>query len=293
MNELYQSALAELQEKLVILPDKPEETPENTLKALWRLAQGASCSVETATATPMTPLIGDQEQVFSAFVGKRLKGTPLAYLTGRQVFMGIEMLVSPGALIPRKETQILANAITEIVSSNSSPSVIIDLCTGVGNLAIYCAKTFPGASVFASDLSVDAIESAKVNAGFCGVERIDFRDGNMFACFESEEFYHKVDLISCNPPYISQGRLKTMPDEIVGHEPTAAFDGGPLGISIISKLTSDAHRFLKPGGWVAFEIGLGQGRGLLRRIGSMPEYCNVRSFCDHAGEVRAVAMQKN
>lgn len=292
MNELYQSLLSQLQEKLTILPDKPQETPENTLKSLWLLAQGLNFSIETAQDTALPDLDSGQEHALMALVEKRIGGEPLAYLTGRQQFMGIEMQVSAGALIPRKETEILANAIAEIVPSNPGPEKIIDLCTGVGNLAIYCARKFPSATIYASDLSVDAVTSAKGNAEFCKVGDIDFRDGNMFACFESDEFHGNIDLISCNPPYISQGRLITMPEEISSHEPTAAFDGGPLGISIISKLTSEAHRFLKPGAWVAFEIGLGQGRGLLRRIGSMPDYCNVRSFCDDRNEVRAVAMQK-
>lgn len=296
MNAFYQSQLDRLAREWVGLPDKPDELPENTLAALWLLAQGRPRSLSFASRAALVPLSPAQESSLIDLVSQRLAGAPLAYLTGRQDFMGIEMLVSPGALIPRRETELLAHAIVTVadttISASDPAAILIDTCTGVGNVAIYCARQFPAVRLFASDLSPEAIVAARANAEFCHTNSICFRSGDLLTPFDTGEFREKVSLISCNPPYISQGKLSSMVAEIAVHEPRAAFDGGPFGISIVSRLVNEAPAYLKAGGWLVFEIGLGQGNPLLRRIERLPCYRSPRTFGDARGEIRVIALQK-
>jgi len=100
-----------------------------------------------------------------------------------------------------------------------------------------------------------------------------------------------VDLLSCNPPYISSGKLDKMPEEIARHEPQLAFDGGPFGLSLVGKLLKEAPRYLKPNGWLVFEVGLGQGEPLLKRLERNPDYRQVDTRQDQHGNIRVLALQ--
>ena len=92
----------------------------------------------------------------------------------------------------------------------------------------------------------------------------------------------------CNPPYISSGKVGTLPTEIIGHEPSLAFDGGPFGVKILQRLLSEAPQYLRPGGWLAFEVGLGQGPALMDRMRRNSAYADLAAVVDAAGAVRAV-----
>jgi release factor glutamine methyltransferase len=95
-------------------------------------------------------------------------------------------------------------------------------------------------------------------------------------------------VLVCNPPYISSGKVASMPPEIAEHEPALAFDGGPFGIRIIQRLTQDAPRFLRVGGWLAFEVGLGQGPSVMRRMASSNRYDDIRAVNDENGAIRTI-----
>ena len=94
--------------------------------------------------------------------------------------------------------------------------------------------------------------------------------------------------MSCNPPYISSGKVKQMHPEIAQFEPEAAFNGGVYGVSILMKLIKEAPRFLRPGGWLGFEIGSGQGDVMARQLAKHPAYSAVETCKDPAGEIRAL-----
>ena len=277
-------------------PDKPHETPESTLRALYHAAAGNPVSVHQASALPLPDLDQHARTRLKSLVEKRIAGVPLAHLTGREHFLGIELLAGPQALIPRAETEILGRAALPLATQLAdvlSPVVVLDLCTGCGNLALAIAAHEPRARVFGSDLSADAIELARKNAQHLGLEaRVEFRESDMFNAFESAEFLGKVDLITCNPPYISSAKVGTMPPEISNHEPRLAFDGGALGVAILGKLIREAPRFLKPGAFLCFETGLGQGNPMTRLMGNAKEYNNIQTHPDAMGNVRALTAQK-
>jgi len=297
MNDVraFNDLLTKLAASWQALPDKPEEALEDILRALWYLAAGDPRCIERAAQAEL-PLLSETGLVhLNELVEKRMAGVPLAHLTGRQQFMGIEMLAGPEALIPRKETEILGNAALEKLEQlilERGSAVIVDLCTGSGNLALALAHCASQCRVFGSDLSPEAVELARRNARHLNLQdRVEFREGDFFAPFESAEFVGQMDMVVCNPPYISSANVEVMPDEISGHEPRLAFDGGPFGVKFMFRLVRKAHRFLKPGSWLCFEVGLGQGKAMEARSKGAGHYRNVQSVCNAQGQIRAILAQ--
>jgi release factor glutamine methyltransferase len=289
---LFQELLADTAGKLNVLHDKPEETADSTLRALWLVAADMPMSAEQAAGAALPTLDAAAVARLRALLAERLAGTPLAHLTGRQRFMGMELMASKAALVPRKETELLGHvalAVLRQLASAQETLRVIDVCTGAGNLALALATHEPKARVYASDLSTEAVELARRNGTLLGLgSRVEFRQGDFLNPFADGHFDRNVDLLVCNPPYISSGKVGTLPTEIIGHEPSLAFDGGPFGVKILQRLLSEAPQYLRPGGWLAFEVGLGQGPALMDRMRRNSAYADLAAVVDAAGAVRAV-----
>jgi release factor glutamine methyltransferase len=284
---------AEWRSRLTTLPDKPQETVEATLQTLWHLAAGRPLSLEAALEIDTLPALdAAADRQLQALIEQRAGGVPLAHLTGRQRFMGQDMLAGAAALIPRAETELLGQAALALVQTRLAEvgrATVVDVCTGSGNLALAIAAHAPGAQVHASDLSDDAVELARRNAAHLGVaDRVDLRVGDLLEPFDQPAFHGAVDVLICNPPYISSGKVDTMHHEISAFEPRLAFDGGPLGVRILQRLIREAPRFLAPQGWLAFEVGEGQGPAVLRRLDAGGVFVRQRSVRDARGEIRAI-----
>lgn len=291
-SKLYAELLARLNAELKPLADKPDETADSTLRALWHAAAGAPKSASLACIEELPDLDRPGEQRLRDFLKQRMRGAPLAHIVGRQRFMEMEMLAGPEALVPRKETEMLARAALELalqMNAQRAPLMVIDVCTGSGNIALALARHVTSAHIFAADISAPAVDLAQRNALHLNLEgRIKFSIGDLLAPFEALEFYGKIDLLTCNPPYINSARVEQMPDEISAHEPHAAFDGGLFGVAIILRLIQDAPRFLRKNGWLASEVGLGQGPALVKRLRHNPAYHEVREIHDDSGAVRVI-----
>jgi release factor glutamine methyltransferase len=294
--ELYQILKIELSGKLTLLTDKPEETIDSTLRALWHAAYGVAKSVEEAVGLQLPELSQEQVLVLRSLIAQRLNGTPLAHITGRQRFMGIELLTDKRALIPRKETEILgrkALALSIDIAKRKNEVKVIDVCCGAGNLGLAIAYYNVRATVSAADLSQEAVELARDNILFTNLgDRIQARQGDLFSAFETDEYYARTDLILCNPPYISSAKVPKMISEISENEPAMAFDGGMLGTKVILRLISEAPKFLVPGGWLIFEIGVGQGPFIMQLCERSEAYSNVESVSDDSGTIRVILAQK-
>jgi release factor glutamine methyltransferase len=296
MQPTYRDLLQEVQRFWTPLPDKPEETPEGLLFALWSTACGAPISAERAVSrasgAELPALDPSAYQRLMELLERKKAGVPLAHLTERQSFLGLELLAGPAALIPRKETEILGRAALAKIgcmAKKRGELMVLDVCTGSGNLAAAYAYYEPQARVGASDLSPDAVALARRNIEHLELaERVEIRLGDLLEPFESAQFIGRCDFLSCNPPYISAAKVKEMHPEIAGHEPEAAFNGGVYGVSILMKLLRQAARFLRPGGWLGFEVGHGQGQGLARQLERNPAFAAVETYADAAGEIRAI-----
>jgi release factor glutamine methyltransferase len=280
------------------LADKPDENADTTLRALWHAAAGAPKSVVAAGDAELPPLDTEMRARLDAFIAQRLDGVPLAHLTGRQHFLGLELISGPAALVPRRETELLAaEAIAcarAMIAANPATSLlVVDVCTGSGNVALAIASAVATARVYGADLSEDAVALARRNADALDLaRRVRFEAGDLLAPFDTAEFVGRVDLLTCNPPYISSTKVGQMADEIASHEPRLAFDGGPLGVTILMRLLQDAPRWLRPGGWLAFEVGAGQGGPVVRRLRNIKAFGDVRELTNDAGEVRAVLARR-
>ena len=237
----FQQRLAHLQGALPQHADKPNEAARATLRALWHVASGSALSVVYAQQRALPALDSPGLTRLDALIARRLSGVPLAHLSQRQHFMDLEMLAGPEALIPRLETEQLGRAALALLQGmqgmqgTPKPSVL-DLCCGSGNLALALAHHAPQATVWASDVCAAAIDLAKRNAAHLGLSgRVEFRVGDLFQPFDQPCFIGQVDLLVCNPPYISSAKIAALPTEIQAHEPRAALDGGPLGINLLRR----------------------------------------------------------
>ena len=290
------SALCEsLAGAVEFLPDKPEETSQSTARALWFAAAGSPRSTQLALQGDLPTLNAAAQTRLAELIQKRVSGVPLAHLTGRQQFMGLELLAGPEALVPRQETELLAQAAIqrtrEWVGAGESP-LVVDVCTGSGNVALAIAHRVPQAQVWGADLSPEAVSLAARNADALQLlDRVHFKAGDLMAPFDTAEFVEKLHVLTCNPPYINSAKVGQMPHEIAAFEPRLAFDGGSLGIAILMRLTKEAPRFLRAGGWLVFEVGLGQGPALVKRLNGLASYSQVVTVQDAAGAVRVICAQ--
>ncbi len=291
-SDLQGEMLERLVAGLKTLPDKPEETADSTLRALWHTAAGAPMSAALACLSELPALNPQGESALRALVDRRLAGVPLAHITGRQHFLDMEMLAGPEALVPRRESELLAHTAVDLAKAmiaQQARATVVDVCTGSGNVALAIAHHVPGAQVFGADISDAAVDLARRNARHLGLDaRAQFSAGDLLAPLDRAEFHGNVDLLTCNPPYIASAKVKQMPDEISAYEPQAAFDGGQFGVAIIFRLFQDAPRFLRKGGWLVAEIGLGQGPILAKQLNKNPAFVEVKTAQDEAGAVRVI-----
>lgn len=292
MEELYQIIKLRLESKLALLEDKPEETIESTIKALWQKALGNALSAERSAQLTLPKLSDQQIGLLHQLVEKRLKGDPLAYIIGRQSFMGIELISDKRALIPRKETEILGRAALNYCKKLAPEKQIInifDICCGSGNLGLAIASHNQNALVHSSDLSYEAVELTNENISFTGLNnRVKVIQSDLFSNFESTDYWGKIDLIVCNPPYISTSKVSKMASEIVENEPSMAFDGGMVGLKVIQKLIHESPKFLCYGGWLIFEVGLGQGQFVIQICKNSGLYNTITSETDDSGNIRVI-----
>jgi len=207
---------------------------------------------------------------FREMIKRRSQREPLQHIVGSTSFCGLELAVNRHVLIPRPETELLAEQGWKFLNSldlppftSSSPSTInyqlstaLDLGTGSGCLAIALAVHCPAARIFATDISAESLAVARQNAERHHVaDRIEFLQGDHFAALVSWKVF---DLIVGNPPYIPTDEIPLLQVEVRDHDPRLALDGGPDGLNFYRRIAAEAVPFLKPGGKVMLEFGDGQ-----------------------------------
>jgi release factor glutamine methyltransferase len=194
---------------------------------------------------------------FRELVRRRGQREPLQHILGSVSFCGIEIAVRPGALIPRPETEILAQLGFEFLKSHPAPApTVFDFGTGTGCLPVVLALKCSRARVWASDLSETALALACENAARHGVQdRIQFLHGDGFARLDAGQCF---DLILSNPPYIPTAEIETLEPEVREYDPRLALDGGPDGLDFYRRLAQEAAPRLAPGGRIMLELGDGQ-----------------------------------
>ncbi len=192
---------------------------------------------------------------FRALISARVAGQPTQYLVGQKEFYGRTFTVDKRVLIPRPETELLVEAALRHVPKDR-PTRVVDLCTGSGCIAISIAAERPLASVWATDISTEALAVARHNAErFELGSRLTFFTGDLFSALPANTTF---DVIVSNPPYIASGAISGLQRE-VQCEPRLALDGGNEGLDFLRRIATEAVLWLKPGGRLAMEIGDDQG----------------------------------
>jgi len=263
-----------------------EDGPQSLVEAKILLLRAARVSEEGFLAAPHAPLAAETEAFFLRLVEKRRRGAPLSYLTGTREFWSIPLRVSPSVLIPRPETEVLVEKVLELASRERE--TILDVGTGSGNIAIALSKELPRARILASDVSLRALAVARRNASLQKVRQVEFVRSNLFSAFRGSGV--RFDFVVSNPPYVSKRDWDALPAEIRDFEPRRALLAGESGLEVIRRLVGQAGRFLRPGGYLIFEIGDGQRDEVLGLFGK--RWTEIETAWDLAGKPRVITARR-
>jgi release factor glutamine methyltransferase len=218
-----------------------------------------------------------------ALVQRRGQREPLQYITGSTSFCGLELALNRHVLIPRPETELLAERAWKFLHQRGGAATALDIGTGSGCLAIALAAHATAARLHATDISADALAVARQNAGRCGVsDRVQFHQGDLFAAPPPAL---RCDLIVSNPPYIPSARIETLEPEVRDFEPRGALDGGADGLDFYRTIAAQARPFLAPAGQVMLELDA-DGAEAAREIFRMEKWNVPPVQLDDAGQPR-------
>lgn len=226
---------------------------------------------------------------FADLVALRASRIPLQHIVGSASFRGCELAVDSRALVPRPETETLAQvAIDELRARGGGR--ILDLCTGGGAVAIAVASEVPDVEVIASDISSDSLDLAQQNARANGVaERIEFVAGDLYRAIGGRP-RNSFGLITANPPYVPESDWPNLPPEVRDHDPEVALLGGRDGLDLVRKILAGAPEWLEDGGLIAIEIGNGQAESAAES--TPPELESVTVTRDLAGRDRVLTARR-
>ena len=188
---------------------------------------------------------------FEVLIKKRAERVPLQYITGEQEFMGLTFHVNSNVLIPRQDTETLVEEALKVVRPGMK---IMDMCTGSGCVLISILKNAHDIEGIGYDISKQAINVAKENAKLNEVPAV-FERSDLFEDVVENDF----DVIVSNPPYIPTDVIATLMPEVAEFEPREALDGKGDGLYFYSKILEQCKNYMKPDGYVLFEIGCKQG----------------------------------
>ena len=233
---------------------------------------------------------------YACLIAERATGKPTQYLTGHQEFWGLDFEVTPDVLIPRPETEHLVERVLELTRrqgySKDARLRMVDVGTGSGCVALALASEFPRAILFGADISRPALVVASRNAVRLGMpERVKFLESDLLARLLEPDFAGTFDFVLCNPPYVGRNEVDMVQREVREFEPRIAW-GGDLerGDEIYARLFPQALRALKPGGYVAVEIGYNMRERVLALLGE--GWSEIEVAPDLAGIPRVVSAKK-
>lgn len=256
------------------------------LEAELLLAHVLHCSRSALLRDADQPIDSEQQAQYGAFITRRARGEPLAYVTGEREFWSLPLQVTPAVLVPRPETELLVERALALLGL--AEARVADLGTGSGAIALALAKERPRWQITATDESAEALEVAARNARELRSGNVRFAQGHWFEAVAGEQF----DLIASNPPYIAESD-PALKDAALQHEPRRALASGPLGLDALLEIIRSAGAHLRPGGYVLLEHGSEQARSVARAL-KAAGFGTIRCHQDLAGldrvsEARAAA----
>ncbi len=250
-----------------------------------------------ALGVPRLKLYLDFEQQLTAasvetvreLVRRRGNREPLQHIIGSTSFCGFEIKVNRHVLVPRPETEMLAERAWQFLAAVSHPhATALDFGTGSGCLAIALASKCPGAQVHAADISEEALRVARENAALHNLgDKIQFHTGDGFAAVLHELPF---DLILSNPPYVPSAEIESLAPEVRDHDPRLALDGGADGLDFYRRLASEAANHLSPAGRMLLESGDGQAEQI-RKLFVQHKWVVETVEADYTGRPRILTLR--
>ena len=229
-----------------------------------------------------------EESAAAELLARRLRHEPAAYIMGRREFFGIDLVVAPGVLIPRPDTETLVEEALSIARPRQGPLRIADVGCGAGPIAVSLASRLPDAHVYAIDVSPRALEITAMNADRHGVaDRVETLLGDLLAPLRG-----RVDLIVANLPYVASAAIPTLDPEIRMFEPREALDGGDDGLDLVRRLLCGAPERLAHDGAIALELDPSQFPTVRRLAADAFPASTVRAAPDLAGRDRVLTVQR-
>ncbi len=250
--------------------------PDSTFEAVVRRLRAAGCVAAAEEAAEFVAAVPDAHTL-DAWLRRRERGEPVAWITGTTWFCGRTLHVSPGVYVPRTQSEELARRAATLLPDAGRA---VDLCTGAGAVAAHVSAQVPTASVVGID--VDPIAAACAR-----------RNGVPAVVADLAEALHgqgQFDLVTAVAPYVPTREIPLLPPDVQRYEPRAALDGGADGLDVVRHVIAAANRLLRPGGWLLIEAGGDQDRALGPTLAAFA-FELVSPWWDDDGDLRGIAAQ--
>ena len=256
------------------------ETP--TLDVQVLMAFGLNQKREWLVAHYTDALPEDKVEYLNQLLSRLQTGEPLAYITGKRSFFGLDFKITQDVLVPRPETELLVEEAVTWLEANPTRRKMVDVGTGSGIIAISLADRFADLQVSGIDLSSAALQVARENAALHGLsEQIHWLENDLLTGIEDH-----FDLITANLPYIPSRTLQTL--SVLKHEPRLALDGGATGLDLIERLLNQAVKCIQPRGLILLEIEASQGQSAPELAKQVFPQAKIECLNDYADLPRVV-----
>jgi release factor glutamine methyltransferase len=253
------------------------------LEAEWLVASLLKIDRLTLYTDSDRPVTDDEQQLLRAALLQRGARVPLQYILGETSFLDCTLSVSESVLIPRPETELLAEKIIQAIPRGCK-KIFWDICCGSGAIGIAVKKARPELKVTLSDLSTAALEVARENARKNGVE-VEFLEGDLLAPFAGR----KADYVVSNPPYVTLEEFEALEPEVKNYEPKGALVAGPTGLEFYERFAEGLPSYLNPEAIVWFELGPPETEKLFEN----PFWMKPKTEADYAGRARYLTLLQN
>ncbi|KAF0245961.1 MAG: release factor glutamine [Planctomycetota bacterium] len=225
-----------------------------------------------------------RKRKFDEMIARREKREPLQYVTGSVVFCGLRLTIDRRALIPRPETETIVEEIHRF--RNDQPARMLDACTGSGAIALAAKHGWKELSVLASDISREALQLAALNARKLKLD-VQFLQADLF-----RPYLKPFQVITVNPPYVSEPEFATLQPEVRDWEPRGALVAGAEGMDVLERIPGEAARLLWPGGLLAVELSPAQASGFADSLDRVRAFDSIRVLKDFQGLDRIVVAHR-
>jgi release factor glutamine methyltransferase len=264
------------------------ETPAIDARRLLADALGATAG--DLVREPERCLTESEGTILDLYARRRLGHEPVSRILGRRAFYGRDFIVTPATLDPRPCSETLIDAVLQVAAEegwSKKPVRVLDIGTGTGCLVLTLLAELPHATALATDISREALETARSNAAQLGLlNRIEFQERHFL-----EGLSESFDVLISNPPYISTAEIAGLDADVREFDPFTALDGGSDGLQAYRQIGTDLSRVV-PAGWAFFEVGAGQAQDVAGLLAERtPGGRDIRVFSDLGGHVRCVALK--